>query len=61
VLAKTLSITPLCYVSVGEALRLFHALQWVSDMQFDNVDFTLDSKITTYAFHHHRVDVTKLV
>lgn len=27
------------HVEVGEALGLFEALQWLSDMSFDNVDF----------------------
>jgi len=58
VLAKTVSISPTCSVVVGEAIGLFHALQWLSDMQFDNVDFVLDSKITTDDFNHHRIDVT---
>jgi len=44
VLDKSLSITPMCPMSLGEGLRLFHALQWVSNMQFDSVDFTLDLK-----------------
>jgi len=39
VLAKTLPITPMCTVAVGEALGLFHVLQWLSDMQFNSVDF----------------------
>ncbi|KEH21136.1 hypothetical protein MTR_8g098925 [Medicago truncatula] len=59
VLAKTVSISPMCSVAVGEALDLFHALQWLSNMQSDNVDFILDSKITTNAFNHRRIDVTK--
>lgn len=61
VLAKTLSLSlsPMCFVVMGETTGLFHALKWPSDMQFENVDFALDSKITTDAFHHHRVDVTK--
>jgi len=39
------------------ALSLFHALQWLSDMQFDNVDFVLDSKIVTNVFHANHVDI----
>lgn len=58
-MAKTLSFSPKCSISVGEALSLFHALQWLSDMQIDNVDFALDSKITTDALQHYRVDVTE--
>jgi len=59
VLAKIVSISPMCFDVVGEALGLFHALQWLSDMQFDNVDFALDSKITADAFNHRRIDVTE--
>jgi len=40
VLAKTVSISPMCFVVIGEVVGLFQALQWPSDMQFDNVDFT---------------------
>jgi hypothetical protein len=57
VLAQTILLSHVYYVVVGEALGLFHALQWLSDMQF--VDIVLDSKITINAFHHHQVDVTK--
>lgn len=32
-LAKTVSISPMCYVVVEEALGLLHVLQWLSDMQ----------------------------
>jgi len=28
-------------------------------MQFESVNFVLDSKVVTYAFHAHCVDVTK--
>jgi len=38
VLAKTLSFSPLCSVQVSEALGLFNAIEWLSDMQMDNVD-----------------------
>ena len=58
VLANTVSISPMCYVAVGEVVGLFHALQWLSDMHFDNVDFVLDSKITIDAFNHGQIDVT---
>ena len=59
VLAKTVSISPRCPVPLGEALGLFHAIRWLSDMKFDNVDFALDSQLTTTAFNHHREDVTE--
>lgn len=56
---KTVSLSPMCSVVVWEAPCLLHALQLPSNMQFDNVDFALDLKITTDVFHHHRVYVTK--
>ena len=59
VLAQTIPLSPVYSVAVGEALGLFHALQWLSDMQFDDVDVVLDSKITIDAFHHRQVDVTE--
>jgi len=42
--AKTDWFAPLCDVDVGEAVGLHTALQWVSGLQFDNVDYALDSK-----------------
>jgi len=44
-------------VDVGEALGLHSALQWLSDMQFDNVDFETDSKLTADAFLSTRDDL----
>jgi len=44
VLAKTDWFAPLCDVDVGEVVGLHTTLEWVSDRQFDNVDFALDSK-----------------
>jgi len=57
-LAQTIMLSPVYSVVVGEALSLSNALQWLSDMQFDNVGVVLDSKITIDVFHHRRVDVT---
>jgi len=56
VLAKTMSLSPMSSVHVGEALGLLYAMQ---DMHFDNVDFVLNSKITTDAFHTRRIYVTE--
>jgi len=58
VLAKT--FTFLCNVSidVGEALGLHSALQWLSDMQLDNVNFETDSKLTANAFLSTRNDLS---
>jgi ribonuclease HI len=50
-LARTLWITPPCTTEVGEALGLLHTIQWVHDLRFDNVDFTLDSKKVVDNFH----------
>jgi len=49
----------MCHAAVGEALGLFHTSQWISDMQFDNVNFGLNPKITIDAFHQRQVDVTE--
>ncbi|AES77668.1 glycosyltransferase family 28 protein [Medicago truncatula] len=46
-------------VEVGEALGLHAALQWLSDMQFDNVDFETDSKLTADAFLSSRNDLSE--
>ena len=56
-LAKTLHFNHLYHVAVGEALGLFHALQWLQDMHFDSIDFELDSKVTRDALHSHYSDV----
>jgi hypothetical protein len=41
VLAKTDCFSPLCDIDVGEAVGLHTTLEWVTDLQFDNVDFPL--------------------
>jgi ribonuclease HI len=58
-LAKTMSLSPLVSVNVGDALALYHALQWIRDMRFDNIDFVLDSK-TSDAISSNIIDVTEL-
>jgi hypothetical protein len=59
VLAKMINFPCAHQVAVGEAMGLFEALQWLSDMSFDNIDFELDSKITCDAFHSRREDVSE--
>jgi ribonuclease HI len=59
ILAQTIPISPKCPVAVGEALALHKALEWLSDMSFDSVDFCSDSKTITDAFNQNRVDVTE--
>lgn len=38
VLAKIMSLSTLCPVSMGEALGLFYGPEWLSDMHMDNVE-----------------------
>jgi hypothetical protein len=58
IFAKTISFSPFFLVVVGEALGLFHVMQWIHDMQFDNVDFLGDySKTTTNAFYSNQIDI----
>jgi ribonuclease HI len=59
VLAKTLHFSPKCSVPLGEAMGLYYAVQWLRDMSFDSIDFALDSKIVTDAFHHQRPDISE--
>ena len=56
VLAKAFSHPCTVSVEVGEALGLHSALQWLSDMRIDNVDFETDSKLTADAFLSNRND-----
>jgi len=60
VLAKTVSYDGVYPVDIGEALGLNIALQWVSDMQLDNIDFEVDSKTTKEAIYAGREDVYEL-
>lgn len=39
VLAKTMWLSPLCSVDVGDALGLYHAIEWIHDLQLANMDF----------------------
>jgi len=41
----------MCSVQMGEALALYYVLEWLSDMSFDNVNFTSDSKVIIDAFY----------
>ena len=41
-------------------LDLHSALQWLSDMQFNNVDVETDSKLTCDAFHATQNDTSEL-
>jgi ribonuclease HI len=59
ILAQSIPILPNCPVVMGEALALYKAIEWLSDMSFDSVDFCSDSKTITDAFNKNRVDVTE--
>ncbi|AES76948.2 hypothetical protein MTR_6g089560 [Medicago truncatula] len=59
VLAKIVNFEGVYSVEVGEALGLFHAIQWLSDMQMDNIDFEVDSKIRKDAFTARRDDISE--
>jgi len=59
ILAQTITYCCTISVDVGEALGLHSAIQWLSDMQFDNVDFATDSKVTSDAFLSTRNDVSE--
>jgi len=59
VLAKTMTYPCNVQVDVGEALGLHTTLQWLSDMQIDNVDFETDSKLIADAFLSTRNDLSE--
>ena len=59
VLAKTMTYPCTVSVDVGEALGLHSAVQWLSDMQLNNVDFETDSKLTADAFLSTRNDLSE--
>jgi hypothetical protein len=44
VLAKTDWFAPLCDTDVGEAVGLHTTLEWISDLEFDNVYVALNFK-----------------
>jgi ribonuclease HI len=60
VLAKVQQFDHIYLVAIGEALGLYHAIQWMKDMHFDNIDFELDSKITRDVCHSSKSDVSKV-
>ena len=60
ILAKTISFVGVYSVDIGEVLGLYHALQWMSDMQLDNIDFEVDSKSKRDAIYSGREDISEL-
>ncbi|CAJ2637916.1 unnamed protein product [Trifolium pratense] len=59
VLAKSMWLSPICNVDIGEALGLLHAIKWVSELQLDAVDFALDSKLVVDYFNKGGCDITE--
>jgi ribonuclease HI len=59
VLAKTMWFTLMCSVDEGEALGLYHAMRWISDLQLSNVDFEVDSKRVADYFNRGNGDITE--
>jgi len=59
VLAKTMNLAAVHAVDVGEALCLYHALERLSGMHFDIVDFEVDSRTTQMAFYARKDDVSE--
>jgi hypothetical protein len=59
VLDRTVTFIGVYLVDIGEALGLYHALQWASDMHLDNIDFEVDSKTTKVALYSGLEDITE--
>lgn len=59
VLAQTVSLPTKYSVDVGKALGLFNVLQWLTNMQFDSVNFMIDSQVTIDAFNLAMMKKTK--
>jgi len=57
--AKTMWLTPLCSVDIGEVLGLHHAIRWVHELQLKNVDFEVDSKLAADYFNRGNGDITE--
>ncbi|XP_039691241.1 uncharacterized protein [Medicago truncatula] len=57
--AKTLWSIPVCSSDVGEALGLYHAIQWVRELQLSNVDFELDAKKVVDYFNKGGNDISE--
>jgi hypothetical protein len=57
--SKTMWFSPVCSVSIGEALGLYHAIWWFTELQLTNVDFEEDSKTVADYFNKGRGDITE--
>jgi hypothetical protein len=52
-------ISPLCNVNIGEDLGLLFAINWVHDLQLEEVDFALESRIVIDYFHKEKNNITE--
>jgi len=52
--------TSLCLVDTEEAVRFYHVVQWIHDLQLANVDFEVNSKKVADYFNRVGRDITKL-
>jgi len=52
--AKTLWSNPVCSSDVGEAMELYHAIQWIRELQLSNVDFEMGAKKVVDYFNKGR-------
>jgi len=52
--SKAMWFSPVCPVDFGEALRLYHVIRWINELQLTNVDFEVDSKIVADYFNKGR-------
>jgi len=56
---KPFVFTPLCSVDVGETLGLYHAIQWILELQLTNVDFEVNSNKAADYFNRCKGDITE--
>lgn len=59
VLARATSFGGVHPIDIGEALGLHLDLQWVSDLQLDNIDFEVDSENTQEAIYSSWEDISE--
>jgi hypothetical protein len=60
VMAKTDYFSPLCDVDVDEDVGLHTALQWLTTLHYDHVNFVLDSKSVLDRFNSNLEDSSEL-
>jgi len=50
--ARILWSQPIWSTKIGDALELLHAINWVHDLQINNIDFELDANIVVDYFNN---------